>query len=170
MNLKIYIHNVPNFPVEGILFRDITPLLKNAEAFKYVIEELGNHVIQTNAALIAGIESRGFLFGTTIAHSLDLPFVPIRKAGKLPGAILSEEYALEYGTGRLDIHANALEAGTRTYLIDDLLATGGTAMAATHLIEKLGGILVGAGFVIELNDLKGRNKLAKYDVKSLVSY
>jgi len=170
MNLKIYIHNVPNFPVEGILFRDITPLLKNAEAFKYVIEELGNHVIQTNAALIAGIESRGFLFGTTIAHNLDLPFVPIRKAGKLPGPILSEEYSLEYGTSQLDIRTDALEAGTRTYLIDDLLATGGTAMAATRLIETLGGTLVGAGFVIELNDLKGRTKLAKYDVKSLVSY
>ena len=170
MNLKTYINNVPNFPVDGILFRDITPLLKNAEAFKYVIRELGDHAIQNNAALIAGIESRGFLFGTTIAHTLDLPFVPIRKPGKLPGPILSAEYSLEYGTSQLDIRTDALEAGTRTYLIDDLLATGGTAMAATHLIEKLGGNLVGAGFVIELNDLKGRTKLEKYNVKSLVSY
>ena len=170
MNLKTYINNVPNFPVDGILFRDITPLLKNAEAFKYVIRELGDHAIQSNAALIAGIESRGFLFGTTIAHNLDLPFVPIRKAGKLPDPILSEEYSLEYGTSQLDIRTDALEPGTRTYLVDDLLATGGTAMAATHLIETLGGTLVGAGFVIELNDLKGRTKLEKYNVKSLVSY
>ncbi len=170
MNLKSYIENIPDFPTGGIVFRDITPLLKNPSAFKYVITELSNHAAQNNAELIAGIESRGFLFGTTIAHTLGIPFVPIRKKGKLPKTVFSKEYSLEYGTGQLDIHTDALEQGTRTYLVDDLLATGGTALAAAQLIEKLGGTLVGVGFVIELNDLKGRDYLKKYTVTSLVNY
>jgi len=170
MNLKSYIENIPDFPTGGIVFRDITPLLKNPNAFKCVITELSNHAAQNNAELIVGIESRGFLFGTTIAHTLGIPFVPIRKKGKLPKAVFSKEYSLEYGTGQLDIHTDALEQGTRTYLVDDLLATGGTALAAAQLIEKLGGTLVGVGFVIELNDLKGRDYLKKYTVTSLVNY
>ncbi|MEP6872164.1 MAG: adenine phosphoribosyltransferase [Anaerolineaceae bacterium] len=170
MELKSLIRDVPDFPRPGILFRDVTPMLADPAAFGYVIDALAEMAGRTSPGAIVGIESRGFLFGGPIAAHLRLPFVPVRKPGKLPAARMSVEYSLEYGESQLDIHQDAFESGTRAFIIDDLLATGGTARATAKLVEMVGGEVAGFGFVIELEALSGRSLLAGYEVDSLVKY
>jgi len=168
--LKKYIRSVKDFPIKGIMFRDITTLLLNNEASKKTINELYNFAKDKNITKVVGIESRGFLFGMMLADKLGVGFIPIRKPGKLPAETESIEYELEYGKDKIEIHKDALQPGDKILLHDDLLATGGTAVAACKLIEKLGGEVAQVSFIVELSFLKGRNKLNKYDVKSLVDY
>jgi adenine phosphoribosyltransferase len=170
MDLRTLIRDVPDFPQPGVLFRDITPLLSNPAAFQAVLERLCDDARARRPGAVVGIESRGFLFGGPIADRLGLPFVPVRKPGKLPAARMSVEYSLEYGQSQLDIHQDALVPGTRAYIVDDLLATGGTALAAAKLVEMLGGVVAGFGFVVELMELKGRTRLAGYEATSLIQY
>ncbi len=170
VDLGRYIRAVPDFPAEGILFRDITPLLGEPTVFRYTVERLCNHAESLDVSAVAGIESRGFLFGTPMADRMELPFVPLRKPGKLPAERMSVEYSLEYGRSQLEMHRDALAPGTRTYIVDDLLATGGTAHAAARLVEMGGGEVAGLGFVIELADLEGRSRIDSYEVRSLISY
>lgn len=170
VDLRRSIRDVPDFPREGVLFRDITPLLGDPLAFRYSIDELCVHAARRDASAIVGVESRGFVFAAAMADRMKLPFVPLRKPGKLPAARMSIEYSLEYGDSQLDIHQDALSVGKRAYIVDDLLATGGTAAAATKLVELAGGEVVGLGFVIELEELGGRAKIDGYDAMSLVRY
>jgi adenine phosphoribosyltransferase len=172
MDLKAYIRDIPDFPEPGILFRDITTLLREPKAFQYVLACLVEEYKDQQIDYVAGIESRGFIFGTPLALQLGCGFVPIRKPGKLPAAVFSESYTLEYGKNTLEIHQDAFgSAGSRVLIIDDLLATGGTAMAAGKLVEKAGGTLAGFGFIIELTFLNGRAKLLEnVPAVALVSY
>jgi len=170
LDLKTYIRDVADFPQPGVLFRDITPLLQNPAAYRYAIDELTKRIAPLSPDAIVAIESRGFLFGAPVAQQLDVPFVPVRKAGKLPAERMSVEYALEYGESQLDIHVDALERGQRAVVVDDLLATGGTAAATAKLIELLGASVVGMAFVVELTFLRGREQLSGYDVMTLVCY
>ncbi len=170
MDLRRRIRDVPDFPAEGVLFRDITPLLADPLAFRYVVDELCVHAARRDASAIVAIESRGFVFGAAMADRMRLPLVPVRKPGKLPAARMSIEYSLEYGESQLDIHEDALDAGKRAYIVDDLLATGGTAAAAAKLVELARGEVVGLGFVIELEALDGRARIGGYDALSLVRY
>lgn len=169
-DLRAYIREVPDFPQPGILFRDVTPLLKDAAAFNAALDSMQDYVASREADAIVGIESRGFLFGTPLAARLGLPFVPVRKPGKLPAAHMSIEYALEYGEGQLDIHSDALSAGDSVVIVDDLLATGGTAVGAAKLVELLGAPVAGFAFLIELKGLEGRKRLQDYDVFALIDY
>jgi adenine phosphoribosyltransferase len=169
-DLKGYIRDIPDFPVPGILFRDITPLLRDPDAFGCTLDALEAYVASRDAGAVVAIESRGFLFGAPLAGRLRLPFVPVRKPGKLPFDRHSVDVTLEYGAGQLDIHTDAFPAGTRAVIIDDLLATGGTAIGAARLVEMLGGIVAGLGFVVELRALGGREALAAYDVGALVAF
>ncbi len=164
------IRHVPDFPHAGILFHDITPLLGNADAFSAVIDRLCEDAKGQAPEVVVGIESRGFLFGGPIADRLGLPFVPVRKPGKLPAAHMSVEYSLEYGNSQLDIHEDAMRQGQRAYIVDDLLATGGTARASAKLVELIGGVVAGFGFVIELEALGGRGQLGEYAIFSLLRY
>ena len=170
MDLKAYIRDVADFPEPGILFRDITPLLGDAPARRFVIDEMAAYVESRGVDAIVAIESRGFLFGMPVADRLGLPFVPVRKPGKLPAERMSVEYSLEYGSGQLDIHADALARGSRAIVIDDLLATGGTARAACELVALLGARVDSLLFVVELGHLGGRARLAGFDVQALVVY
>ncbi len=170
MDLKSFIRDVPDFPQPGILFRDITPLLADTAAFAETLGLLQENAVAARPAAIVGIESRGFLFGGPLADRMKLPFVPVRKPGKLPSARMSVEYALEYGESQLDIHADALVRGQRAYIVDDLLATGGTARAAAKLVELIRGVVAGFGFVVELEGLNGRTALNGYDVFSIIRY
>ncbi|HUF54744.1 MAG TPA: adenine phosphoribosyltransferase [Dehalococcoidia bacterium] len=170
MDLKQFIRDVPDFPQEGILFRDITPLLQSPEALRHVVDEFTERYREADLQAIVSIESRGFLFGAPLAYNLGLPLVPVRKPGKLPHARMTVEYELEYGTGTLDIHADALKNGDRVLIVDDLLATGGTAMAAARLVELLGGVVHGFAFLVELGFLAGRSQLTGYDVTALINY
>lgn len=170
MDLKAFIRDVPGFPQPGILFRDITPLLGNAEALRATLDELTGIAEAARPDCIVGIESRGFIFGVPLADRLGLPFVPVRKPGKLPAARMSVEYSLEYGESQLDIHADALTKGQRAFIVDDLLATGGTALAAAKLVELLDGVVAGFGFVVELEVLGGRERLRGYPVSALLAY
>jgi adenine phosphoribosyltransferase len=170
MDLASTIRSVPDFPIEGILFYDITTLLKDPEALKASVDQLVEHYQDTGVEVIVGMESRGFIFGMPAAYQMGLGFVPVRKPGKLPAETVSESYDLEYGTNTLEIHVDAIKQGQKVLIIDDLLATGGTAKATCNLVEKLGGEIVGVAFVIELNFLKGREKLQGYDVFSLLQY
>jgi adenine phosphoribosyltransferase len=170
VDLARYIRDVPDFPIPGILFRDITPLLAAPEAFKHVVDTFAEHCRRREIEAIVGIESRGFIFGTPLAYILDVPFVPVRKSGKLPAAVMSVEYALEYGTAQLDIHKDALHAGQRVVIVDDLLATGGTAAAAAKLVELIGGSVEEFLFLVELGALDGRQKLRGYEMTALISY
>ncbi len=170
MDLASTIRSVPDFPVKGILFYDITTLLKQPAALKQSIEQLTEHYQDEPIDLVVGVESRGFIFGMPLAYKLGAGFVPVRKPGKLPAATMAESYELEYGTNTLEIHADAIEAGQKVLVVDDLLATGGTAKATCNLIKKLGGKVVGLAFVIELNFLQGREKLMEYEVFSLLRY
>ncbi len=170
MDLKAFIRDVPDFPRPGVLFRDVTPLLANPDAFRYVLNAIAGAAGETLPGAIVGIESRGFLFGAPVAARLGLPFVPVRKPGKLPAARMSVEYSLEYGESQLDIHSDAFAPGTRAYIIDDLLATGGTARATAKLVEMVGAEVAGFGFVIELEPLNGRQALSGYAVDVIVKY
>jgi adenine phosphoribosyltransferase len=165
------IRDVPDFPKKGILFKDITPVLLNASAMQQTIDGLAELFKGQKIDKIAAMESRGFIFAVPLAMKLGVGFIPLRKPGKLPWKTVKETYSLEYGTDSLEMHEDAVNAGERILIIDDLLATGGTAQGAANLIQKRGGKVVGLGFVIELGFLKGREKLAKFDnVKSLVTY
>ena len=168
-HLKQLIRDIPDFPQPGILFRDITPLLRDAAAFREVTAALAER-FRGRVDAVAGIESRGFIFGAPLAAELGVGFIPIRKAGKLPGDKLALEYALEYGTSILEIHTDAVRHGERILLVDDLLATGGTARAAAGLIEAVGGSVAGIAFVIELLFLDGRKALDGFDVHALLAY
>ncbi len=170
MDLASTIRSVPDFPIEGILFYDITTLLKDHAALKESVDQLVAHYQDVGIDVIVGMESRGFIFGMPVAYRMGTGFVPVRKPGKLPAATASESYALEYGTNTLEIHVDAIKKGQNVLIVDDLLATGGTAKATCNLVEKLGGNVVGLAFVIELNFLKGREKLQGYDVFSLLRY
>jgi adenine phosphoribosyltransferase len=170
MDLKRYVRDIPDFPQPGILFRDITPLLHEPDAFRYVIHQFSEHYGSAELDAIVAIESRGFIFGAPLAAELSLPFVPVRKPGKLPAAHMSVEYSLEYGTSQLDIHEDALNRDARVLIIDDLLATGGTAMATAKLVELLGARVHSIAFLIELAFLNGREALRDYDILSLVTY
>ncbi|MDM7460520.1 MAG: adenine phosphoribosyltransferase [bacterium] len=164
------VRDIPNFPEPGIIFKDITPVLKHPQALKEVVDLMTEHARQLKPDIVAGIESRGFVFGLPIAINLGLGFVPVRKLGKLPGEKISEEYALEYGTNTVEMHTDAVEPGQRVVVVDDLLATGGTASAAARLIERLGGTVAGFTFLVELTFLDGRKHLRGYDVCSLIEY
>lgn len=170
IDLKTHIRDVPDFPQAGVLFRDITPLLRDAAARHFAIGEMANYVASRRVDAIVGIESRGFLFGVPIAERLGLPFVPVRKPGKLPSACVRESYALEYGTDTLEIHEDAVKRGQRVLIVDDLLATGGTARAATNLVKKIGGTVHALAFLIELVGLNGRAKLAGEQVHASLQY
>ncbi|SRR5579875_2979075 len=169
-HLKSLIRDVPDFPQPGILFRDITPLLQDAAALRSVIDLLANRYRTAGIDRIVGIESRGFLFGAPLACALGVGFTPVRKQGKLPAAVMSVEYALEYGTNTLEIHKDALAPGQRALIVDDLLATGGTTAAAIKLVEGLGAQVVGLAFLIELSALNGRERLTGYDIFTLITY
>ncbi len=168
--LKTKIRNVPDFPKKGIVFRDITTLLKDPDAFKIVIDHLHEKYKEIALDCILGIESRGFIFGGALAHRLGIGFVPARKPGKLPAETIAESYSLEYGKATLEIHKDAIGRGQRVLVIDDLLATGGTLQAACRLVERLGGEVAGIWVLIELNFLNGRKLLEGYQFESLVQY
>jgi adenine phosphoribosyltransferase len=170
MNLKNYIRDIPDFPKPGIVFKDITPLLADVEAFAEAERQLMEPFRDKDLTAIAGIESRGFIFGATVARRLGVSFIPIRKEGKLPFTRIAESYSLEYGQGVLEIHEDAASSGDRILLIDDLLATGGTAAASIRLIERLEATVVGLAFVIELGFLGGRKQLGDHEVLALVNY
>lgn len=170
MNLKEYIRNVKDFPKQGIMFRDITTLLKNPDAMKYTSEKLFEFAKELKVDKVVGIESRGFIFGSILSDKLNAGFVPVRKPGKLPAEKEQATYQLEYGTDSLEIHKDAIKQGDNVLIHDDLLATGGTMEAVCKMIEKLGGNVVQISFIIELTFLNGREKLKNYDVKSIVQY
>jgi adenine phosphoribosyltransferase len=168
--LKKLIREVPDFPKPGILFYDITTLLKDASGLKAVIDEFGKRYHGRSVDVVLGIEARGFIFAPAVAYALGVGFVPVRKPKKLPAETVREEYQLEYGTDSLEIHKDAIQPGQRVLIVDDVLATGGTAAAVTRLIEKLGGKVAGLGFVLELDFLHGRDKVAEYELFSLLHY
>jgi len=168
--LKEWIREVPDFPKPGINFFDITTLLKRGEGLKAVIDGITENYRSTKIDVVLGIEARGFIFAPAVAYALGVGFVPVRKPKKLPHVVQRVEYVLEYGTDVLEIHKDAIEKGQRVLIVDDVLATGGTAKAVVELVEILGGEVAGLGFVIELDFLKGRDKLAGQDVFSLVHY
>jgi len=164
------IRSVPDFPKKGIVFRDITTLLKDAEAFRQSVDVFHDRYKDLRVEKVVGVESRGFILGAPLAYRLGAGFVPIRKPGKLPAATLRQEYVLEYGTDAIEIHKDAIRPGERILMHDDLLATGGTARAACQLVERLGGNIIGLSFLIELSFLGGRAKLRGYDVFSVLHY
>ncbi|QSO52490.1 adenine phosphoribosyltransferase [Alicyclobacillus curvatus] len=170
MNWKTFIREIPDFPQPGILFRDITPLLANGEAYRQAINTLADFARDLKAELIVGPEARGYVVGAPLAFALEAGFVPVRKKGKLPGQTISVQYGLEYGSDVLEIHKDAITTGQRIVVADDLLATGGTMSATIELVQKLGGNVVGAAFLIELSELAGRNKLGNLDIFTLVQY
>lgn len=170
MNLKDYIANVPNFPKEGIQFKDITPLMADGKAFRFATEEFTKFAQELNVDLIVGPEARGFIFGCPVATELSIGFIPVRKPGKLPREVVTFDYDLEYGSNTLCMHQDAIKPGQKVLIIDDLLATGGTMAAAVKLVEQLGGVVAGLAFLIELDELNGREKLSGYNVKSLMHY
>jgi adenine phosphoribosyltransferase len=168
--LKKLIREVPDFPKKGILFYDITTLLKDKRGFAMLIDALAEHYINKDVDLVLGMEARGFIFAPALAYRLNAGFVPVRKPGKLPAATAKYDYALEYGTNTLEIHKDAIQPGQNVLIVDDLLATGGTAEATTKLAASLGAKIAGLSFVVELDFLKGRDKLKQYDVFSLLHY
>ena len=168
--LKALIRDVPDFPQPGIVFKDITPLLADDNAFSSVIDLIVVHYGRGNIDKVVGIEARGFILASPVAYHFGAGFVPIRKQGKLPWTTESEEYELEYGTATLEVHKDAISAGERVLIVDDVLATGGTARATAHLVERLGGKVVGIACLIELGFLSGRDNLAGYDFFSLITY
>ena len=169
-DLKKYIRSVKDFPKEGIMFRDITTLLKDPVPLKLTLQQLFENCNNLDVNKVVGIEARGFIFGAMLAEKLDVGFAPIRKPGKLPSEKEQESYSLEYGTDTIEIHKDAIKPGEKVLIHDDLLATGGTAKAAVNLVEKLGGKVIQLSFIIELSFLNGRRLLPNYDVKSLVNY
>ena len=169
-SLKAQVRNIPDFPKKGILFRDITPLLKNAKSLREIVARLARSLKGEKVRAVVGIESRGFIFGTALATKLGVGFIPIRKKGKLPWKTKQIACTLEYGQEVLEIHQDAVGRGEKVIIVDDLLATGGTAAAAAKLVESIGGKVAKIAFVIELEFLKGREKLKKHDVYSLLQY
>lgn len=170
MDLGNKIASIKDYPIEGVLFRDITPLMEDGEAFRAACEKIRDFAKEMGAEVIVGPESRGFIFGCPVAYDLRIGFVPVRKPGKLPRETISYEYSLEYGTNTLHMHADAIKPGQKCLIVDDLLATGGTVEATIKLIEQSGGIVVGCAFLIELKDLKGSDKLKGYNTLSVLSY
>lgn len=170
IDLKDYIASIPDYPTKGILFRDVTPLVGDGEAYREAVRLFAEYAKSVHADLIAGPESRGFIFGCPTAYELGIGFVPVRKPGKLPRETISASYALEYGTNELFMHKDAVKPGQRVVIIDDLLATGGTAKATAEMVKELGGVVAGCAFVIELDGLPGRVTLEQegYDVKALM--
>src|SRR5579884_1859221 len=168
--LKKLIREVPDFPVKGILFYDITTLLKDKQGFATLIDALSEYYIDKDIDLVLGIEARGFIFGPALAYRLNAGFVPVRKPKKLPAQVARVTYDLEYGTDSLEIHLDAIEPGQNVVIVDDLLATGGTMEATVKLVQQLGGHIAGLGFAVELDFLKGREKFKDYDVFSLLHY
>jgi len=170
INLKEKIRSVPDFPKKGIMFRDITTLLQDGQALRHSVQEILKHFKGRHIDLVVGAESRGFIFGALIAYELGAGFVPIRKPGKLPHKTIKQEFATEYSLDAFEIHIDSIKKGDKVLIVDDLLATGGTAKAAVDLVERLGGKVAGIAFLVELTFLKGRNKLNGYNVFSLIKY
>ncbi len=170
VDLKDYIREIPDFPSPGILFRDITPLLKNPDAFKYVVDAFMKAFDPDSLDLIAPLGSRGFILGAPLASGMGKPLVPIRKSGKLPAQTYSVEYNLEYGASKMEVHADGINPGERVLLLDDVLATGGTLAAAARLVEVSGGVVAGIGLLAELTALNGRSQIPGYEVVSLIKY
>lgn len=172
MDLKSLIRDIPDFPKPGILFHDITTLLRNPDGMRYAIDQLAQKSTAAgiNASYVVGIESRGFIIGAALAYKLNVGFIPVRKPGKLPFRVHSVDYELEYGMDRLEMHQDALQPGSRVLIVDDLLATGGTASATAKLVQQIGCELMGFGFIIELQDLQGRKRLPDVPVVTLIDY
>jgi adenine phosphoribosyltransferase len=170
LELGPLIRDIPDFPKKGILFKDITTLLKDAAAFRQAIDVLVERVRPYEADVVIGMESRGFIFAAPVAYLLNVGFVPVRKLGKLPGPVISTEYDLEYGTNTLELHNDGVERGQRVLIIDDLLATGGTVSATIDLVERLGGIVTAVAFLVELTELNGRERLDDYNVISIIRF
>jgi adenine phosphoribosyltransferase len=170
LELGSLIRDIPDFPKKGIIFKDITTLLNNAEAFKESIDRLTELVRGYRPDVVIGMESRGFIFAAPIAYLIGAGFVPVRKLGKLPGEVISTEYDLEYGTNTLELHSDAVQPGQRVLIVDDLLATGGTVSATINLVDRLHGEVVAVAFLVELLDLRGRERLQDYEVLSLIRF
>ena len=170
MDLRDKIRQIPDFPKEGIVFRDITTLIKDKSAFKQAVDEIVSDLKDKKIDYIVGPEARGFLMGSAVAYALGVGFVPVRKKGKLPGEVIQKEYDIEYGTDILEIHKDAIEKGSNVAIVDDLLATGGTVFAVSSLLEDIGAKVAAMEFLIELNFLNPREKLKKYHINSLVKY
>lgn len=170
MNLKDYVSEVPNWPKDGVSFKDITTIMDSGEAYKYATDQIVNFAREKEVDVIVGPEARGFIIGCPVAYSMGIGFAPVRKDGKLPREVIKYEYDLEYGSNILTMHKDAIKPGQRVLITDDLLATGGTIVATIKLIEELGGIVVGIAFLIELKYLNGMEKLMDYDTISLISY
>ena len=170
MNIRELIRDIPDFPKEGIVFKDITTLTRDPAGFRESIDQIVKQYADAEIDVVVGIEARGFIFGGAVAYLLDAGFVPARKQGKLPAETVRAEYELEYGTDAIEIHRDAISKGQRVLIVDDLLATGGTAAACVELVEKLGGELVGVAFLIDLTFLNGREKLRGRKITSLVDY
>ena len=170
MNLYDYIRNIPDFPEEGVQFKDVTTLLKNGPAFHEMVDQMKASLGGKQVDLLIGPEARGFLFGSPLAYAMGVGFVIARKPGKLPAETCKYEYELEYGTDVLEVHTDAIQTGQKVVVVDDLLATGGTALAVARLVEEMGGEVVAMSFAIELNDLKGREKVGEYEVHSVLQY
>jgi adenine phosphoribosyltransferase len=170
MDFKDYIRDIPNFPKEGIIFKDITPLWRDGKAFAASIDKIATKYEVEQIDLVVGIEARGFIVGAPVAYKLGVGFIPVRKPGKLPYKTTSISYSLEYGTDTVEIHEDAISSGQRILIVDDLLATGGTTAAVAKLVEKMGGIIVGVEFLIDLTFLNGKDKLKGCNVSSLIEY
>ena len=170
MDLTQYVTTVENWPKEGISFKDITTIMDNGPAFKYATDKIVEFAKEVGAEIIVGPEARGFIIGCPVAYALEIGFAPVRKEGKLPREVVRVEYGLEYGHDVLTMHKDAIKPGQKVLIVDDLLATGGTVDATIQLIEKLGGVVAGCAFIIELNDLNGRDKIGNYPVKTLIEY
>jgi adenine phosphoribosyltransferase len=170
LDLAPLIRDIPDFPKKGIMFKDITTVLKDGQAFRRAIDALAERVRPYNVDKVIGMESRGFIFAAPIAYQLGVGFIPVRKLGKLPGPTISTEYELEYGTNTLEVHSDAIEEGERVLIVDDLLATGGTVSATIELVERLGGEVAAVAFLVELTFLKGRDRLDGYNVESVIQF
>jgi len=170
LDLKQYVTTVENWPKEGISFKDITTIMDNGPAYKYATDQIVEYAKEVGAEIIVGPEARGFIIGCPVAYALEIGFAPVRKPGKLPREVISANYGLEYGQDTLTMHNDAVKPGQKVLICDDLLATGGTVDATIRLIEKLGGQVVGCAFLIELTELKGREKIGNYPVKTLITY
>ncbi|MCP1110145.1 adenine phosphoribosyltransferase [Ohessyouella blattaphilus] len=168
--IEDYVISIPDFPEPGVIFRDVTGILEDADGLQLAVDLMQERIKDVDFDIIVGPESRGFIFGVPLAYNLHKPFIPVRKAGKLPRETAAVEYALEYGTGTLEIHKESIKPGQRVVIIDDLIATGGTNKGIIKLVEELGGVVVKAVFLMELKGLKGREKLKGYDVESVIQY
>lgn len=170
MNLKNYIASIEDYPKEGVTFRDITPLMADGKAFAHAIQEIIDYAREIGAEAVVGPEARGFIVGCPVAYAMEIGFAPVRKPGKLPREVVEMEYEKEYGTDKLTIHKDAIQPGQKVIIIDDLLATGGTVRASIDLVEKLGGEVVGCAFLIELEDLNGRERIKDYSYYTCMKY